>query len=162
MKLNEGIEWAIHCLSVLAYLPEGKALPAKKLAGFFDLPEHYLAKHLQSLSQAKLVKSIKGPGGGYRLSRPAPDITVLDIVQAIDGKTPHFQCTEIRRRGPSGVPDECYQKPCGIARTMWRAEKAWRDELARVSLQDILQIGAEETPQLQIEKSLDWFGQVIQ
>ncbi len=161
MKLNEGIEWAIHCCSILASLPEDAAMPARRLAEFFDLPEHYLAKHLQALSQAGLVNSAKGPGGGYRLSRPAANITVLDIVLAIDGTEPHFQCTEIRRKGPSGVDPACYSKPCGIARAMWRAEKAWRDELASISLKEITDIGMQETPSLQIEKSMEWFGNVL-
>ncbi len=161
MKINEGIEWAIHCCTILASVPEGMALPARRLAEFFDLPEHYLAKHLQSLSQADLVTSTKGPGGGYALSRPAAQITVLDIVQAIDGSAPHFQCTEIRRRGPSGMPDSCYKKPCGIARTMWHAEKAWRDVLFTVSLEDVQNMGLEETSPQQIEKSIEWFGNVL-
>ena len=161
MRMNEGIEWVIHCCSVLATLPEGTALPARRLADFFDLPGHYLAKHLQSLSQAGLVKSAKGPGGGYMLSRPATEITVLDIVQAIDGSAPYFQCTEIRRRGPSGVADHCYTRPCGIARIMWRAEKAWRNALSSVTLKDIQTTGLEETSAQQVEKSIEWFGNVL-
>jgi Rrf2 family protein len=161
MKLNEGIEWAIHCCTILAALPAEQALPAKRLAEFFDLPTHYLAKHLQSLSQAGLIHSRKGPGGGYQLAKPAPEISVLEIVQAIDGRAPHFQCTEIRQQGPSGVDATCYSKPCGIARTMWAAEKAWRHELAKVSLADIQQMGFEEVPPEQIDKSLDWFGKIL-
>ncbi len=161
MKLNEGIEWAVHCCSILASLPPGMALPARKLAEFFDLPEHYLAKHMQSLSQQGLVSSSKGPGGGYRLGRPATEIALLDIVLAIDGPAPHFRCTEIRRKGPSGVDDKCYGKPCGIARAMWRAETAWRDELGKVSLEEIRHTGLEETPHEQLEKSLAWFGDAL-
>ncbi len=161
MKLNEGIEWAIHCCSILAALPPDIALSAKRLAEFFDLPNHYLAKHLQSLSQAGLVSSSKGPGGGYSLAKPPEQISALNIVQAIDGTAAHFQCTEIRQRGPSGVEPSCYKKPCGIARTMWRAEKAWAAELAAVSLADIGQLGLNETPQEQMEKSLHWFENVL-
>ncbi|VAV90147.1 hypothetical protein MNBD_ALPHA06-707 [hydrothermal vent metagenome] len=161
MKLNEGVEWAIHCCSILAALPPKTALPAKRLAGFFELPVHYLAKHLQSLSVAGLLKSSKGPGGGYWLAKPAKDIAVLDIVQAIDGHGAHFQCTQIRQNGPTAVAAKCYNKPCGIARTMWQAETAWRKELAAVSLADIQQLGLEETPPQQLEKSLQWFEQVI-
>jgi Rrf2 family protein len=161
MKLNEGIEWAIHCCSMLASLPDNAALPARRLAEFFNLPEHYLAKHLQSLSQAGLVVSTKGPGGGYRLARLAAEISLLDIVEAIDGRAAHFQCTEIRRRGPSGVDASCYNKPCGIARAMHKAEQAWRKELAAVSLSEIQHLGLVETPPEQLKKSLEWFGSVL-
>ncbi len=161
MKLSEGTEWAIHCCSLLANLPPDFALPKSRLAEFFDLPEDYLAKFLQELSRAGLVKTSRGPGGGYQLAKPAGQINVLEIVQAVEGDQHFFQCTEIRRCGPSGVADKHYKKPCGIARTMHRAEAAWRAELAAVSLNEISQMGAEESPQEQIEKSLSWFESVM-
>src|SRR3981189_3266239 len=45
-----------------------------------------------------------GPRGGYRLARPPADISVLDVLEAIDGDEPAFQCLEIRRRGPTAGP----------------------------------------------------------
>ena len=51
--------------------------------------------------RAGVLETVKGPRGGYRLARPAAEITVLDVVEAIDGDEPAFRCTEIRRRGPT-------------------------------------------------------------
>lgn len=121
------------------------------------MPEPYLAKQLQKLSQAGIVETRRGPRGGYTLAREAGAITLLQIVEAIDGPERHFRCTEIRRCGPTGVEDRQYRRPCGIARSMWQAEIAWRRELASVSLADIQKMGLTETPQKQAAKAMQWF-----
>ena len=138
MRISEGVEWAVHCCTVLAALRDGQTLPAAKLAEYHDVPPAYLAKHLQALSRAGLVESVAGPRGGYRLARPAEDITVLDVVQAVEGDEPAFRCTEIRQRGPAAVEADRYPRPCGIARTMWEAERAWRDVLQSNTIADLL------------------------
>jgi Rrf2 family protein len=161
MKLSEGVEWTVHCCALLANLPKGTALPAKKLAVFFDIPEHYLAKHMQQMSIAGIVATKKGPGGGYRLAKPATSITLLDMVEAIDGRTSSFRCTEIRRRGPTGLTPCAYKMPCGIARTMKNADKIWREELAKTTIADIQMMGVRETPKEQIEKTVDWMKEIL-
>lgn len=161
MKISEGVEWAIHCCSLLAALPEGARLSKVQLAEFFDLREHYLAKFMQKLSAADIISSTRGGNGGYFLARPAEKISLLDIVQAVDGEEHFFRCTEIRQCGPTGVTSSAYKRPCGIARAMWRAESAWRDELTKSSLEDIIQLGLKETPVEQMEKSIDWFGKAL-
>ena len=60
MKLSDGVEWGIHCCTVLAALPEGTALPAARLAEFHGVPAAYLAKHLQALSRAGIVTTEPG------------------------------------------------------------------------------------------------------
>ena len=156
MKLSEGVEWTVHCCALLANLPKGMALPAKKLAIFFDIPEHYLAKHMQQMSIAGIVATKKGPGGGYSLAKPPTAITLLAMVEAIDGRSPSFRCTEIRRRGPSGVKACAYETPCGIARAMHAADKAWRAKLQETTLADIQMMGNKEVPTEQIKKTIEW------
>lgn len=158
MKLGEGVEWAVHVASLLAQLPSGMALPLRALAAFFDLPETYLAKHLQKLSGAGLIVSRRGPGGGYALARPAAEITLLDLVRAVEAETRAFHCTELRRRGPTGVAAACYRGACGIARAMWQAEAAWAQSLAGVSLATLAQTGARDTPPEQMKRAAEWFG----
>ena len=46
--MSDGVEWAIHCCTMLAVLPDGEALPAARLAEFHEVPPAYLAKHLQA------------------------------------------------------------------------------------------------------------------
>lgn len=161
MKLSEGVEWTVHCCSLLAGLPKGAALPAKKLSEFFDVPEHYLAKHMQQMSNAGIVQTKKGPGGGYSLARPADSITLLAMVEAIDGRSSSFKCTEIRRRGPTGSKPCAYKTPCGIARTMHKADKAWRAELKKTTLADIQVLGLQETPPEQMHKAIEWLKEAF-
>ncbi|GGO48747.1 MULTISPECIES: RrF2 family transcriptional regulator [Streptomyces] len=136
MKLSGGVEWALHCCVVLTAATD--PVPAARLAQLHDVSPSYLAKQMQALSRAGLVKSIQGKTGGYVLTRAAADITVLDVVQAVDGASPAFVCTEIRQRGPFGTPPQDCTKQCPIARTMGAADAAWRASLQGVSIADLV------------------------
>src|SRR3954466_480070 len=96
--MSGGVEWALHCCVVLTAARE--PVPAARLAELHDVSGSYLAKQLQSLARAGLLHSVQGHAGGYALTREPADITVLDVVEAVDGGRPAFACTEIRRRGP--------------------------------------------------------------
>jgi len=136
VKLGEGVEHAIHSVTVLAALQPGRVLPAAALAEFHGVSPSYLLKHLQVLSGAGIVATVPGPNGGYRLAKPTEKITLLDIVLAVEGAQPAFRCTEIRQRGPNpigGVP----AAPCEVNAAMLKAERAYRAELAKVSIADI-------------------------
>jgi len=161
MRISEGVEWGLHCCTILALLPPDKTLPAARLAEYHGVPGPYLAKHLQALSRAGIVESVAGPKGGYRLARPATDITMLDVVVAIDGPEPAFRCTEIRQRGPAGLPAEEYRLPCGIARAMWAAEDAWRAELAKRTLLEIVAGVAVDASPKSVELAVEWFQEVV-
>lgn len=112
-------------------------VPAARLAELHGVSATYLAKHLQALSRAELVRSAQGKAGGYLLTRSPEEITVLDVVEAIEGTQPTFVCTEIRQRGPLAAPPEACAKPCVIASTMIAADRAWRAALREVSIADL-------------------------
>jgi Rrf2 family protein len=135
VKLSAGVEWAIHCCVVLTQA-EGP-VSAQRLAEFHGISRTYLAKSLQALSAAALVRTTEGRSGGYVLARPAAKLTVLDVVLAVDGDEPAFRCTEIRQNGPFGAPPEACVRPCGVAQTMANAERAWRKSLAGVTIADL-------------------------
>jgi Rrf2 family protein len=138
MKLGDGVEQAIHSVGMLAGLSEGGVLSAAALAEFHGVSTSYLLKHLQSLSSAGIVATVPGPKGGYRLARSPDTITLLDIVLAVEGPQPAFRCAEIRQRGPNPLPGRYFTKPCGINAAMLKAEKAYRAELAKTTIADIL------------------------
>ncbi|QCM09035.1 Rrf2 family transcriptional regulator [Agrobacterium tumefaciens] len=138
MKLGDGVEQAIHSVGMLAGLSDGGVLSAAALAEFHGVSTSYLLKHLQSLSSAGIVATVPGPKGGYRLARTTDRITLLDIVLAVEGPQPAFRCAEIRQRGPNPLPGRYFTKPCGINAAMLKAEKAYRAELAKTTIADIL------------------------
>ena len=161
MQLGQGVEWALHCCTLLAAVPPDRTLPAGRLAEFHGVPPAYLAKHLQAMAQAGIVESTAGRRGGYRLARPASEITVLDVVDAVEGGEPAFRCTEIRRRGPARVGAAEYRHPCGITTVMERAEAAYRAELERVTIADLVAGLAETVSPVAIRKGLVWFQEVL-
>lgn len=158
MRLGEGVEWAAHCVVFLANLPEGETLSAARLAEYHGVPAPYLAKALQALTRAGLVKSHTGRRGGYRLTRRPDEITLLDIVLAVEGDEPAFRCTEIRQRGPARVPASDYPPICGIAAVMHRAEKAWKAELQSTTVADISSIVARQAPRRAQARTRTWLA----
>jgi Rrf2 family protein len=158
MRMNEGVEWAAHCAALLAALPQDIAVPAATLAEFHALPAPYLAKALQQLANAGVAVSTPGRRGGYRLARAATQITLLDIVEAVDGGVAAFRCTEIRRNGPSAVPRHYYSPRCGIAMAMADAEQAFRDSLASVTIADIAEGVRRDAPPAALAKAERWLA----
>lgn len=138
MRLGKGVEASIHCAALLAELDGEDTVSAAALALKFGLSQSYLLKHLKALTAAGILESRPGPAGGYRLARAAHDISLFDIVVALEGRQPAFRCCEIRRQGPERLPPSAYRQPCGINAAMLRAERAWRDALSAERLSDIV------------------------
>lgn len=104
MKLPVSTEWLLHCATSLAQLKPGDTASAAQLAQYYDLPAAYLAKQLQALVRAGVLSATTGPRGGFRLARPASEITLLQIVEAVDGTSSPYECREIRQQGRGRCP----------------------------------------------------------
>lgn len=139
-RLGDGVEAALHCAGILAGLPAGKVLSGKDLAELHGLSESYLLKHLRALTAAGITEALPGPRGGYRLARAPEAVSLLDVVEAIDGRGPAFVCREIRRKGSVTTKDPCaYKRDCFIKSRMLAAEALWRDALRGQTLADLLE-----------------------
>lgn len=138
MKLGEGVEAAIHSAIVLADLPAGATLAGAALAEYHGISGSYLLKHLKHLVAARILESVPGPAGGYRLARSADRISLLDIVLAVEGVQSAFRCNDIRRKGPGALEPAAYKKPCGINIAMLRAERAYRAVLGETKLSALI------------------------
>lgn len=152
MKLGDGVEASIHCTALLAGLEEGRTLSAAALAEYHGLSPSYLLKHLKALVHAGVLQSVSGPNGGYRLARGPAEVSLLDIVLAVEGPAPAFRCGEIRQRGPGALDASAYVRPCGIQSAMLRAEQAYRSALRATSLADILDEYRREADPRSIER----------
>jgi len=75
---------AIRALTILAQLPDETFIGTSAIADQIGAPPNYLGKLLQALVRTGLVVSQKGLGGGFRLARPAQDISLLDVVEPIE------------------------------------------------------------------------------
>ncbi|MGW5049681.1 RrF2 family transcriptional regulator [Actinokineospora sp. NPDC004072] len=136
--MSEGVEWALHTCTNLAWVEPGDAVPAARLAAAFNLPAAYLNKQLQALTRAGILTSTSGPRGGFRLAKPAASISVLDVVVAIEGPEEAFRCTRIVADSPFGDPAVDYRVTCPVSQAMRRGELAWRRELAGQSIADLI------------------------
>lgn len=135
--MGEGVEWALHSCLNLTWLPPGQAVPAAKLAAFYELPAAYLNKQLQALARAGIVSSTPGPRGGFQLARSPENITLLDVVVAIEGAEEAFRCEQVLKQGPGADPEVDYRQACLVSQAMRRADLAWRRELAGQTLADL-------------------------
>ena len=135
--MSEGVEWALHSCLNLTWLPPGQAVPAAKLAAFYELPAAYLNKQLQALARAGIVSSTSGPRGGFQLARSPERITVLDVVVAIEGPDEAFRCEQLLKQGPGADPAADYRQACLVSQAMRRGDLAWRRALADQTLADL-------------------------
>ena len=75
------------------------------------IPERFLLKVLKPLVSAQILHSIKGPNGGYRLAKPANEITMLDVVEAVDG--PIRGAAPVNPDNPDSLLNRKLDKVCG-------------------------------------------------
>jgi len=87
MIYSRSAEYAIRSFVYLARVPNGKFTMAKTVAEKEQIPAHFLAKILQELTRKGMLRSSKGPSGGFALRTPASQIRLLDLVEALDGHT---------------------------------------------------------------------------
>ncbi len=84
MKLSTKGRYAMVAMADLALQPPGELTPLSDLSRRQDISLPYLEQLFVKLRRAKLVDSVRGPGGGYRLARPAAEIRIVEIFSAVD------------------------------------------------------------------------------
>lgn len=85
MQLTRAADYAVRVMVHLAGLPEGTRASRSELAEAGDVPEHFVSKVLQQLVRAGLVSSFRGMAGGFGLAVPARHVSVLRIIEAMEG-----------------------------------------------------------------------------
>ncbi|MSV29713.1 MAG: Rrf2 family transcriptional regulator [Bryobacterales bacterium] len=118
MFYSRSAEYAIRAFARLSQAPPGTYVMARVLAEREEIPAHFLAKILQDLARRNFIQSNKGPNGGFALIRDGqtPKVTVLDVVQAVDG----LDCCE---RCAVGLPECNDRTPCGM-HDSWKAVRS--------------------------------------
>jgi Rrf2 family protein len=85
MKLTRASNYALHAVAYMAQQKEDKPVASHLIAQKRGIPERFLLKVLKPLVSARVLMSIKGPNGGYRLAKAPAEISMLEIVEAVDG-----------------------------------------------------------------------------
>lgn len=96
MKLTRGTDYGIRGILHLAMQPFEQVTLLHDIAEKQDVPESYLAKLFQDLNKAGLVRSHRGAKGGFSLARPASDITLRQVIEALQGPISLNRCLDIR------------------------------------------------------------------
>jgi Rrf2 family iron-sulfur cluster assembly transcriptional regulator len=92
MICSRSAEYAIRGLVCLTPVAPGESMLVKQIAADSGIPVHFLAKILQDLVRHGLLKSNKGPRGGFRLTVPAADLPLLRIIETVDGPARYQRC----------------------------------------------------------------------
>lgn len=85
MKLTRASTYALHAVVYMAGQKKGQPIASHLIARKKGIPERFLLKVLKPLVSARVLSSVKGPNGGYHLARAPGDITLLDVIEAVDG-----------------------------------------------------------------------------
>ena len=145
--MGRGVEWAVHSCVNLTWTPAGEAVNSARLAEYYKLPGAYLNKQLQALVRAGILGSVSGPRGGFHLARRPENVTVLDIVLALESPDPVFRCEGILGNVPDADTEMNFVRTCLISQTMRQAELAWRQALARQTIAGIADSMERRFPQ---------------
>lgn len=148
--ISNAVEYALHCLLYLVDTNGSSAsISTRKLAELQGISPGYLAKLFTKLHRAGLVVGSEGTGGGFALARAPEEIRVLDVMVAIDGRKPLFDCKEIRLGCAvfgSSAPRWASKGVCSIHAIMLEAEARMRTVLARHTLASIAARVAGKAP----------------
>jgi Rrf2 family protein len=85
MRLTRASSYALHAVAFMAGQKKDGPIASHVIAEKRGIPERFLLKVLKPLVSAQVLFSVKGPNGGYRLARPATDISILEVLEAVDG-----------------------------------------------------------------------------
>ncbi len=85
LRISRKIDYGLRAMIYLASIPHETVVPFREIARQMDVPEDFLAKILKTLVDSGLVKSTRGPHGGYALARTPADVSFLDVIEAVEG-----------------------------------------------------------------------------
>ena len=126
MKLSPAAEFAVRGVLAVAENQGQGAITLDEVCRQRDLPKQYLVKIFSSLSRAGLVDATRGKRGGYRLARDASEITILEVIEAVQGPIAMNFCQH--------DPPKCDEEECRL-RSVWSDIQGYvRGRLAGITL----------------------------
>jgi len=123
--------YAIRAVLALARSEGDGVVPARRIAAEMDIPVRFLPQVLGDLSRAGIVEARLGRAGGYRLSRSATEISLLEVIEAAEGDARRQTCVVTGR--PCGVGE-----PCDVHDVFYDAQEAILARLSDVSVGEVI------------------------
>ncbi len=130
VRVSAKSDYALRALIELAVRVDGEPVSAEELGRLQSIPRGFLQAILADLRRAGIVLSQRGQSGGWRLARPAAEVTVADVIRAIDGPLVSVHGTR-----PESVT---YNESAGALQLVWiAARSSLRDVCEQVSIHDL-------------------------
>ncbi len=131
MQITIAGEYAVRAMLFIAEKPFGLLFQTSQIANDAQIPKPFLRKILSTLTKAGLIESIRGIGGGVKLLRPAEEISLLEIIEAIDGQIFFNKCFF--------EPDFCHRTNwCAIHAVWSEAQNLVRNLLQSKTLSNLV------------------------
>src|SRR6266849_2752685 len=141
MRLTRASSYALHALVYMAAQKHNRPVPSHIVAQARGIPERFLLKVLKPLVSARVLTSIKGPNGGYKLAKPATDISVLDIIEAVDGpirgQAPPPEPTN-KKKYPHYKPENCEPLFTRLDTVCQQTAEQVRKQMEKVKLSELI------------------------
>ena len=128
IRVSDAASLAMHTMALLAQRKE-RAMTAREIAATLKASKAHLAKVLQRLAHAGLLRSERGPGGGFTLARPAKEVTLLQVYETIEGPLSSGTCLLHTRL--------CGGKNCILGGLLKQVNSQVRQYLAKTRLTDL-------------------------
>ena len=112
LRISRKIDYGLRAMIYLASVAQDAVVPFREIARQMDVPEDFLAKILKTLVDAGLIRSTRGPHGGYALSRPPAEVSFLDVIEAVEGPVALNVCLD--------GDDACGHSPSCTMTSVWR------------------------------------------
>jgi Rrf2 family iron-sulfur cluster assembly transcriptional regulator len=133
MKLSSKGRYAVMAMTDLARAGSGITVSLAEIASRQEISQSYLEQLFARLRRAGLVKSVRGPGGGYRLTRPAGAIDIAEIIHAVDEPMRAIRCSGLKTKGCLSGGERC------LTHDLWEELGAQIQVfLAGVTLEDVI------------------------
>jgi Rrf2 family protein len=105
LELTKRADYAIRAALALGEAGPDERLSVRRIAAELAIPQRFLPRAMADLVAAGLVEGVAGRAGGYRLARPASEITLLDVIEAVEGDSRRRVC--VLRGGPCRLDGVC-------------------------------------------------------
>jgi Rrf2 family protein len=130
-RLSKAAKYSIQGILFLAGRPEGEIAGIEAIAKATGVPAAYLAKLFQGLGRHDFVRSVRGPEGGFTLTRDPADISVLEVIEAVEGPLFTSDCLIHEGECPGDTP-------CPVRGTWNDAQKSFLKRLRACSFADLV------------------------
>jgi len=132
LEITRQADYALRAVADIARVPEGERIPTSSIAERQNIPLPFLAKIVSQLVIRGILETVRGASGGVRLAKPPNEISMREIIEAIDGPIAVNRCTK--------DPSVCgYAETCPYCEVFVDVQQVLVDRLNKTTIEQIMQ-----------------------